>query len=128
MARILLAEDEASVRDFITRALRSVGHEVDAVTDGSEALTRLRTAPANGIRYDLLLTDILMPVMDGISLALSASRDAPGIFIMLMTGYSDQRERTYGIEAIIQDILLKPFTLDELVERVDAVLNARQAS
>jgi len=128
MARILLAEDEASVRDFITRALRSVGHEVDAVTDGSEALTRLRTAPANGVRYDLLLTDILMPVMDGISLALSASRDAPDIFIMLMTGYSDQRERTYGIEAIIQDILLKPFTLDELVERVDAVLNARQAS
>ena len=128
MARILLAEDEASVRDFITRALRSVGHEVDAVTDGSEALTRLRTAPANGVRYDLLLTDILMPVMDGISPALSASRDAPDIFIMLMTGYSDQRERTYGIEAIIQDILLKPFTLDELVERVDAVLNARQAS
>jgi len=128
MARILLAEDEASVRDFITRALRSVGHEVDAVTDGSEALARLRSAPANGVRYDLLLTDILMPVMDGISLALSASRDAPDIFIMLMTGYSDQRERTYGIEAIIQDILLKPFTLDELVERVDAVLNARQAS
>ena len=128
MARILLAEDEASVRDFITRALRSVGHEVDAVTDGSEALTRLRTAPANGFKYDLLLTDILMPVMDGISLALSASRDAPEISIMLMTGYSDQRERTYGIEAIIQDILLKPFTLDELVERVDAVLNARQVS
>ena len=128
MARILLAEDEASVRDFITRALRGVGHEVDAVTDGSEALARLRTGPANGVRYDLLLTDILMPVMDGISLALSASRDAPDIFIMLMTGYSDQRERTYGIEAIIQDILLKPFTLDELVERVDAVLNARQAS
>lgn len=128
MARILLAEDEASVRDFITRALRGVGHEVDAVTDGSEALARLRTAPASGFKYDLLLTDILMPVMDGISLALSASRDAPGTSIMLMTGYSDQRERTYGIEAIIQDILLKPFTLDELVERIDAVLDARQAS
>jgi len=128
MARILLAEDEASVRDFITRALRGVGHEVDAAADGSDALMRLAEANANGLRYDLLLTDILMPVMDGISLALSASRDAPDLLIMLMTGYSDQRERMYGIEAIIQDILLKPFTLDELVGRIDAVLKMRNPS
>src|SRR3546814_20209309 len=67
---------------------------VDAVGDGSDALARLSEARANGARYDLLLTDILMPVMDGISLALSASRDAPGLLIVLMTGYSDQRERS----------------------------------
>jgi CheY-like chemotaxis protein len=124
MARILLAEDEASVREFITRALSGVGHQVDAVADGSDALARLRGEHATGGRYDLLLTDILMPVMDGISLALSASRDAPDMRIMLMTGYSDQRERAYGLDAIIQDILLKPFTLDELVTRVDQVLGA----
>lgn len=124
MARILLAEDEAAVREFITRALRGVGHVVDAVGDGSDALMRLSEARANGATYDLLLTDILMPVMDGISLALSASRDAPGLLIVLMTGYSDQRERTYGLEAIIQDILLKPFTLDELVARIDKILTA----
>lgn len=128
MARILLAEDEAGVREFITRALRGVGHEIDAVTDGSDALARLGEARATGVKYDLLLTDILMPVMDGISLALSASRDAPDLLIMLMTGYSDQRERTYGIEAIIQDILLKPFTLDELVERVEEVLKMGKSS
>lgn len=127
MARILLAEDEAAVREFITRALRGVGHVVDAVGDGSDALARLSEARANGARYDLLLTDILMPVMDGISLALSASRDAPGLLIVLMTGYSDQRERTYGLEAIIQDILLKPFTLDELLARIDTILNAPKA-
>ena len=127
MARILLAEDETGVREFITRALRSVGHEVEAVSDGSEALTRLGDARALGVKYDLLLTDILMPVMDGISLSLSAARDEPDLLIVLMTGYSDQRERTYGIETIIQDILLKPFTLDELIERVDEVLNARNA-
>ncbi len=127
MARILLAEDEAAVREFVTRALRGVGHVVDAVGDGSDALTRLSEARANGMAYDLLLTDILMPVMDGISLALSASRNAPGLPIVLMTGYSDQRERTYGLEAIIQDILLKPFTLDELVVRVDAILKAPKA-
>ncbi len=122
MARILIAEDEASVREFITRALRGAGHHIDAVGDGSDALTRLGEARANGAPYDLLLTDILMPVMDGISLALSAARDAPAMLIMLMTGYSDQRERAYGLDAIIQDILLKPFTLDELVSRVDLVL------
>ena len=120
MARILIAEDEASVREFITRALRGAGHYIDAVGDGSDAR-------ASGTPYDLLLTDILMPVMDGISLALTAARDTPTMFIMLMTGYSDQRERAYGLDEIIQDILLKPFTLDELVTRVDLVLTGQAA-
>lgn len=123
MARILIAEDEPSVRAFITRALSGVGHEVESVGDGSEALMALARAREVGRAHDLLLTDILMPVMDGISLALSASRDAPDMPIMLMTGYSDQRERAYGLEAIIDDILLKPFTLDELVMRVQTVLD-----
>ncbi len=73
--------------------------------------------------HDLLLTDILMPVMDGVSLALLASRDQSALRIMLMTGYSDQRERAHGLDAIIHDILLKPFTLDELVMRVQTVLD-----
>lgn len=125
MARILVAEDEPSVRAFITRALSGVGHEVEAVADGSEALTALQRGRAGGRPHALLLTDILMPVMDGISLALSAARDAPDMPIVLMTGYSDQRERAYGLDAIIRDILLKPFTLDELVQRIDAVLKAK---
>jgi DNA-binding response OmpR family regulator len=124
MARILIAEDEPSVRDFISRALKGVGHEVEAVVDGSDALAALARARARGEPHELLLTDILMPVMDGISLALSAARDAPDLPIVLMTGYSDQRERAYGLEAIIRDILLKPFTLAELVARIDAVLEA----
>lgn len=122
MARILVAEDEPSVRAFISRALAGVGHEVEAVADGSDALTALALARAEERPFALLLTDILMPVMDGISLALSAVRDAPGMPIVLMTGYSDQRERAYGLEAIVSDILLKPFTLDELVTRIEAVL------
>lgn len=122
MARILIAEDEPSVRAFITRALEGVGHEIEAVADGSDALAALARGRAEGRPHALLLTDILMPVMDGISLALSAARDAPEMPIVLMTGYSDQRERAYGLEAIVSDILLKPFTLDELVTRVDRVL------
>lgn len=123
MARILIAEDEPSVLAFISRALQGVGHETEGVGDGSDALAALTRAREAGRPHDLLLTDILMPIMDGISLALSAARDAPDMPIMLMTGYSDQRERAYGLEAIIDDILLKPFTLDELVLRVQTVLD-----
>jgi two-component system, cell cycle response regulator CpdR len=122
MARILIAEDEPSVRSFIQRALQGAGHEVECVGDGSDALEALARARPHHA-HDLLLTDILMPVMDGVSLALLAARDAPSLRIMLMTGYSDQRERAHGLDAIIQDILLKPFTLDELVMRVQAVLD-----
>jgi len=127
MARILVAEDEPDVRTFVMRALGGAGHDVDAVADGSDALEALaRARPANR-PHDLLLTDILMPVMDGVSLALLAARDAPSLRIMLMTGYSGQRERAHGLDAIIQDILLKPFTLDELVTRVAAVLEDKTA-
>ncbi|HEX7776090.1 MAG TPA: response regulator [Parvibaculum sp.] len=126
MARILVAEDEPGVRDFIKRALTGAGHHIDVAADGSDALAALTRARAAGAPHDLLLTDILMPVMDGISLALSAARDQPSLPIVLMTGYSDQRERAYGLEAIIRDILLKPFTLAELVARIDAVLMAKK--
>jgi two-component system cell cycle response regulator CpdR len=123
MARILVVEDEPDVRTFVTRALRGAGHDVDAAGDGRPARETLSQARAAGRPFDLLLTDILMPVMDGVSLALLAARDAPSLRIMLMTGYSDQRERAHGLDAIIHDILLKPFTLDELVARVAAVLD-----
>ncbi|MCF8470782.1 MAG: response regulator [Parvibaculum sp.] len=123
MARILIAEDEPDVRTFVMRALGGAGHETEGVGDGSDALEALSRARAQNRPHDLLLTDILMPVMDGVSLALLAARDAPSLKIMLMTGYSDQRERAHGLDAIIHDILLKPFTLDELVTRVAAVLD-----
>ena len=123
MARILVAEDEPDVKIVVMRALKGAGHAVDGAGDGSAALEALSRARADGRPHDLLLTDILMPVMDGVSLALAASRDAPALRIMLMTGYSDQRERAHGLEAIIHDILLKPFTLDELVLRVASVLD-----
>ncbi|MFN4354208.1 response regulator [Parvibaculum sp.] len=122
MARILVAEDEPDVLTFVVRALRGAGHEVEGAGDGSDALAALARARESGRAHDLLLTDILMPVMDGVSLALLASRDQPALRIMLMTGYSDQRERAHGLEAIIHDILLKPFTLDELVMRVQSAL------
>ncbi|MCP8938713.1 response regulator [Alsobacter sp. SYSU M60028] len=119
MASILIAEDEEVLRGFVSRGLQLDGHRVDAARDGAEALDML-TEP--GASYDLLLTDIRMPMMDGIELALAASRERPDMPILLMTGYADQRERARNLEALIRDVLAKPFTLSELRDAVRATL------
>ncbi len=111
MARILVAEDESPLRGQITRALAADGHDVVAAADGGEALDLL--VHERG-RFDLLLADINMPIMDGIALALAAARDFPGLRILLMTGFADQRERAFGLEALIHDVLAKPFALADL--------------
>jgi len=74
---------------------------------------------------ELLLTDIKMPVMDGIALALATARDHPEIVILLMTGYADQRERADGLDALIHDVLTKPFTLHDLKLSVRGALETR---
>jgi len=125
MARILIAEDEESLRKLVARALTQDGHEVLACADGGEALDTLTREQG---RFDLLLTDIRMPVMDGIALALAASRDYPELTIVLMTGYADQRERAHGLEALIRDIITKPFTLGEIRDVVKGALTARVLS
>jgi two-component system, cell cycle response regulator CpdR len=111
MARILIADDEEALRGFISRGLQLDGHAVEAACDGAEALDML-TAP--GADYDLLLTDIRMPMMDGIELALAAAKEKPEMPILLMTGYADQRERARNLEALIRDVLTKPFSLSDL--------------
>jgi CheY-like chemotaxis protein len=111
MARILIAEDEEALREMCGRALSTAGHEVKTVCDGGEALDVLQREAG---RFDLLLTDIRMPIMDGIALALSAARDFPDLTILLMTGYADQRERAHGLEALIHDVIQKPFSLATL--------------
>ena len=89
--------------------------------DGADALEIL--ARESG-RFDLLLTDIRMPLMDGIALALAAARDYPHIIILLMTGYADQRERAANLDALIHDVILKPFTLAEIKAAVTDALAA----
>ena len=123
MARILIAEDEDALRALVKRALVQNGHDVTACMDGADALDALARASA---AFDLLLTDIKMPVMDGIALALTVSRDHPDLTILLMTGYADQRERANGLEALIHDVVQKPFTLAEICNAVDGALQARR--
>jgi len=124
MAHILLAEDEDSLRILVARALKQAGHDVVAQNDGAAALDCL--VRENG-KFDLLLTDIRMPIMDGIALALTASRDYPGLTILLMTGYADQRERAHGLSLLIHDVIAKPFTLAAICGAVNEALSVRQA-
>jgi CheY-like chemotaxis protein len=122
MARILIAEDEEALRAFIVRALMQDGHEVVATADGGEALDALTCEQG---KFDLLLTDIRMPVMDGIALALAAARDWPELTILLMTGYADQRERAHGLDALIHDVIAKPFSLGDIRTAVAEALVAK---
>jgi len=119
MARILIAEDEDALRALCARALQADGHEVNTACDGGEALDLIMREQG---RFDLLLTDIRMPIMDGLALALCAARDYPSLTILLMTGYSDQRERAHGLDAIIHDVISKPFSVATLRAAVGEAL------
>jgi two-component system, cell cycle response regulator CpdR len=121
MARILIAEDEQPVRDLLTRALTMDGHEVESAPDGAAALDQLADAGP----FDLLLTDIRMPIMDGIALALAAARNDPNLAIVLMTGYAGERERAQGLDALVHDIVLKPFSLSDMKQALAAALAVR---
>ncbi|RME62937.1 MAG: response regulator [Alphaproteobacteria bacterium] len=119
MASILVAEDEAAVRAFVVRGLEAHGHRVTAVADGGAALEALA-----GGRFDLLLTDIVMPVMDGIALALKASAAQPALKILMMTGYAQERQRAHNLETLVDAVLSKPFTLQQLGNAVAQALRA----
>jgi two-component system cell cycle response regulator CpdR len=123
VGRILLAEDEEALRGFLVRALKQDGHEVVAASDGAEALDAL-TREKGG--FDLLLTDIRMPIMDGIALALAAARDYPELVILLMTGFADQRERAHGLDALVHDVITKPFTLPDIKIAVNEALASKK--
>ncbi len=124
MARILVAEDEEVVRAFVARALTLKGHNVTEASDGGLAAEALAES---GSEFDLLLSDIRMPVMDGIALALETAAQHPDLKILLMTGFADQQERAHGLDALIHDVIAKPFTLDILLEKVDEALSGRPA-
>jgi two-component system cell cycle response regulator CpdR len=123
MSRVLIADDEESMRSLVARAIAMDGHEIVTAEDGAEALEILiRDQGA----FDLLLTDIKMPVMDGIALALAAARDFPALRILLMTGFADQRERASGLNAIVDDVITKPFSVAEIRTAVANALAARK--
>jgi two-component system cell cycle response regulator CpdR len=125
MARVLLVEDDVVVCDFVRRALEMDDHDVTPVCNRGEALERL-LSPVE--QSDPLPRDILMPVMDGVALALQAARDLPDLPILLMTGYAEHRERAYGLEALIKGIVQKPFTLAHTREQVNKALEPKASA
>lgn len=122
MAKILVAEDDAVIRELVVRSLNEDGHELTVAIDGAAALDALNRH--NG-KFDLLLTDVKMPDVDGIALALAAGRDHPDIAIMLMTGFADQRERTHELDALVHDVIAKPFSVDQIKGAVREALVQR---
>ncbi len=123
MARVLIAEDDTAVREFVSRALTLGGHEVATANDGLEALDAL-----DGEAFDLLVTDIVMPNLDGIALALKVAKDYPRMPVLLMTGYAAERQRAHNLDVLIHDVIIKPFTLDQICAAAEEALTTHQPS
>ena len=119
MAKILIVEDDESVRVFTARAIAASGHAVDTAQDGDLGLATIREAQG---AYDLVLSDIRMPAMDGIEMAKQAAGEFPGLKILLMTGYAEQRERAADLENVVIDVVAKPFSLNEIRTRVERAI------
>ena len=96
MAKILIAEDDDGVRQFVARALTHAGHEITEAADGGLAAEILQEQQG---AFDLLLSDIKMPVMDGIALALNVAAAWPDITIVLMTGLPSSASATFCIRS-----------------------------
>lgn len=122
MAKILIAENELALREFIARGLEQRRHKVTMAQDGSEALDSLKKA-----KFDLLLTDIDMPIMDGIALALAAGRDYPKMKIIIMSGHEHQIERAHGLSDLVYRVVSKPFTIAGICAVVDEVLSTKKS-
>jgi len=113
MARILLAEDDPSLRGFLARALEKAGYEVTACADGDEAAAALDQP------WDLLLTDIVMPGMDGIEVARLAGQKRPGAPIMFITGFAAVSLAAAQAAAPGAKVLSKPIHLREIVAEIE---------
>lgn len=122
MIRILLAEDDETMRLYLRRALEKVGYEVSAVDSGLAALPLI--APG---RFDLLLTDIVMPGMDGIELARRAGEVDPGLRVMFITGFAAVALNRADAPPAAR-VLSKPFHLRDLVTEVDRIFELGDAS
>jgi len=117
IANILVAEDNPAVREFIMRALSSVGHTVTAAADGQQALDLLTHE-----KFNVLVTDIVMPNVDGIALAMKATRLFPDLKIVMISGYAQERMRAHNLDALVHRIIAKPFSLEEICAAVKNAL------
>jgi two-component system response regulator MprA len=114
---ILIAEDDNAVRDSLERALRYEGYSVKAVSNGSKALLEAEIETP-----DLFIVDVMMPVIDGLSVCRSLRRNGNKTPILILTAKHEISDRVKGLDAGADDYLVKPFSLDELFARIRALL------
>lgn len=119
MARILLADDEATARDLMKRALVADGHHVVEAQDGQEALDLVSADPAT---FDLVISDVQMPVLDGIAMVEQALALSPGLKAIVMSGFAAGLTSAARLPAARVHVLTKPVPLDALKAAVAAAL------
>jgi len=122
MARILIAEDERDIRDLITFTLRFAGHEVIATSNGEEAV---QSAISMDPKPDLILMDVRMPRMSGYEACqqLKANKSTRQVPVVFLSAKGQESEVRSGYEAGAEEYILKPFSPDQLVERIREILN-----
>jgi DNA-binding response OmpR family regulator len=122
MAKILLAEDERQIGDMVAFKLANAGHEVVRAWDGEEAL-----AAAARERPDVIILDVMMPFLDGFTVLgrLKADPDLRAIPVIMLTARGQERDVLSGLQGGAVDYIVKPFSLKELVARVEVALRRR---
>jgi CheY-like chemotaxis protein len=124
-ATILVAEDDDGTRRVVYRILRDAGYHVLLASDGLEAWQTISMA---GPSIDLLLSDVMMPGLTGPALAERVRATMPGLPVLFMTGYAEDHVRTLSGPRLIGDVVTKPFSGDELIHRIAAMLQRSAAS
>ncbi len=115
--RVLVVDDEASVRELLTRTLALTEYDVEAVADARTGLDRLRLGP-----YDLLFADLRMPVMDGLTLIREARRLQPSLKVIIITGYSTESSAIEAVNLGVVGYLVKPFRVAQVLAAVGRAL------
>ncbi|MBI5212743.1 MAG: response regulator [Nitrospirae bacterium] len=121
--KILIVDDEATTRDLISSVLSSKGHRCETAVDGAQALDR-----ALAETFDAVITDIVMPEMDGITLTREVLKINPSLPVMVITGFSDEHYYEDSVNAGASDFINKPFSVAELLARFQKMMRDHEIS
>ncbi len=122
MAHVLMVDDEARIRDIVTQYLKFEGYTCDEAANGKQAVEM-----AEKTAYDLIIMDVMMPFMDGIT-ALRVLRQSSAVPVILLTAKGEEYDKVFGFELGADDYVVKPFSPKELMARVKAILKRTQRS
>jgi heavy metal response regulator len=121
--RILLVEDEKKVADFIKRGLKEEGYSVDVAFDGEEG-----DFQASNNEYDAIILDLMLPKIDGISLCKKLRADKINAPVLILTARDSVKDKVTGLDSGANDYLTKPFSFDELLARIRALLRKNESA